>query len=233
MKNVLGFILLIFVLSACKEQKSSNFKLTGSIKGLKKGTVYLQKELDSVRINLDSMVITGEPEYLLQANIEDPILLYLKLYKNDGEEHYIPFFADKGETVINTTLKNFYFDAKIKGSEQQKLLEEYLEVMTKFNDQNLELIEASFLAQKDNDSIKLDSLNKVSNALFKRKYTYTIQYALNHNNSEVAPYLALYEIPNANPVYVDSIYKGLTEKVKQSYYGNKLKERLKTGEEMP
>jgi hypothetical protein len=105
--------------------------------------------------------------------------------------------------------------------------------MTKFNDQNLELIEASFIAQKDKDSIKLDSLNKVSNALFKRKYTYTIQYALNHNNSEVAPYLALYEIPNANPVYVDSIYKGLTEKVKQSYYGNKLKEHLKTYEEMP
>ena len=32
----------------------------------------------------------------------------------------ISFFADKGITEINTTLKNFVIDAKIKGSVQQE-----------------------------------------------------------------------------------------------------------------
>ena len=48
--------------------------------------------------------------------------------------------TDLGITEINSTLKNFNFNAKIKGSKQQELLEEYIAIMTKFNNQNLDLI---------------------------------------------------------------------------------------------
>ncbi len=222
--KVLSLILLVFITISCGKDKETNFTLNGKIKGLKKGVVYLQKDGDSSVVDLDSMVITGQPEFTLKTNLEEPILLYLKLFKNDGEEHYIPFFADKGITEINSTLKNFNFDAKITGSEQQKLLEDYLEIISKFNNQNLELIEANFMAQQANDSIVSDSLNKLSNRLMKRKYSYTIQYALNNKDSEIAPYLALYEIPNANPIYIDSIYNGLTDIIKNSLYGEKLSE---------
>ena len=222
--KALSLILLVFITISCGKDKETNFTLNGKIKGLKKGVVYLQKDGDSSVVDLDSMVITGQPEFTLKTNLEEPILLYLKLFKNDGEEHYIPFFADKGITEINSTLKNFNFDAKITGSEQQKLLEDYLEIISKFNNQNLELIEANFMAQQANDSIVSDSLNKLSNRLMKRKYSYTIQYALNNKDSEIAPYLALYEIPNANPIYIDSIYNGLTDIIKNSLYGEKLSE---------
>ena len=222
--KTLSLIALLSTIVSCGNDKDTNFTLNGTIKGLKKGVVYLQKEGDSTIINLDSMVITGQPEFTLKANLEEPILLYLKLFKNDGEEHYIPFFADKGVTEIKTTLKNFNFDAEIKGSKQQDLLNEYTKVMSKFNDQNLDIIEANFLAQKDNDSIAVDSLNRASETLFKRKYSYTIQFALNHKDNIIAPYLALYEIPSANPVYVDSVYNGLTEDIKNSFYGKKLGE---------
>lgn len=222
LNKALSLILLVLLAFSCGKDKESNFTLKGKIKGLKKGVVYLQKDGDSSVIDLDSMVITGQPEFTLQTNLDEPILLYLKLYKNDGQEHYIPFFADKGITEISTSLKNFNFDAKIKGSEQQKQLEEYLGIMTKFNNQNLDIIEDNFLAQKDNDSIALDSLNLLSKKLIKRKYSYTIQFALNNKESEVAPYLALYEIPSANPMYIDSVYNGLTDAVKNSFYGKKL-----------
>ncbi|MCB0399571.1 MAG: DUF4369 domain-containing protein [Winogradskyella sp.] len=222
--KTLSLFTILSTIVSCGNDKDTNFTLNGTIKGLKKGVVYLQKEGDSTIINLDSMVITGQPEFTLKANLEEPILLYLKLFKNDGEEHYIPFFADKGVTEIKTTLKNFNFDAEIKGSKQQDLLNEYTKVMSKFNDQNLDIIEANFLAQKDNDSIAVDSLNRASETLFKRKYSYTIQFALNHKDNIIAPYLALYEIPSANPVYVDSVYNGLTEDIKNSFYGKKLGE---------
>lgn len=209
---------------SCGKDKETNFTLKGSIKGLKKGVVYLQKDGDSTIIDLDSMTIAGQPEFTLHTNIDEPILLYLKLFKNDGEEHYIPFFADKGVTTIKTSLNKFNYDAEINGSKQQDLLNEYTKVMSKFNDQNLSLIEANFLAQKENDSIAVDSLSKVSETLMKRKYSYTIQFALNHKDNMIAPYLALYEIPSANPIYIDSVYNGLTEDIKQSFYGKKLEE---------
>jgi hypothetical protein len=220
--KTLSLLALLLIVCSCGKDKDTNFTLKGSIKGLKKGVVYLQKEVDSTVIDLDSMVISGQPEFTLKTNLEEPILLYLKLFKNDGEEHYIPFFADKGVTEIKTTLKNFNFDAEIKGSKPQDLLNEYTKVMSKFNNQNLDIIEANFLAQKNNDSIAVDSLNKAAEVLYKRKYSYTIQFALNNRDNIIAPYLALYEVPSANPVYVDSIYNGLTENIKNSFYGKKL-----------
>ncbi|MBC2845953.1 DUF4369 domain-containing protein [Winogradskyella flava] len=209
--------------ASCEKEKEANFTLNGSIKGLKKGVVYLQKEIDSSIVNLDSMTITGQPGFTLQTNIEEPVLLYLKLFKNDGEEHYIPFFADKGVTEINTSLKRFNFDAEIKGSKQQDLLNEYTKVMSKFNDQNLDIIEANFLAFKENDSIAVDSLNRLTESVLKRKYSYTIQFAINHKDNIIAPYLALYEMSAANPIYIDSVYNGLTKDIKDSFYGKKLK----------
>ncbi|WP_179018349.1 DUF4369 domain-containing protein [Winogradskyella forsetii] len=226
LNKALSLIILLILAVSCGNESDTNFTLKGKIKGLKKGVVYLQKDGDSSVVNLDSMVIVGEPEFNLHTNLDEPILLYLKLFKNDGEEHYIPFFADKGVTEINTTLQHFDFDSKIKGSKQHDLLEEYLGIMSQFNNKNLDIIEASFNAQKDKDSTAIDSLNKIADQLIKRKYAYTIQFAINNKDSEVAPYLALYEARNANPVYIDSVYNNLTPDVKNSLYGKKLKEAI-------
>ena len=222
LNKALSLIILIVLAVSCSKSKDFNFTLNGKIKGLKKGVVYLQKEGDSGVVDLDSLVINGQTEFSLHTQLEEPMLLYLKLFKNDGEEHYIPFFANEGLTEISSTLKNFNYDANIKGSKQQELLDNYLKIMSQFNNQNLDIIKNRFLAQKNNDSLALDSLNMLSNTIVKRKYSYTIQYALNHSDSELAPYLALYEIPSANPIYIDSVYNGLTDNVKNSFYGKKL-----------
>ena len=199
-----------------------NFTLKGSIKGLKKGTIYLQKEGDSTVIDLDSVVVMGEPEFTLTTELEEPEVLYIKLHKKDGLEHYIPFFANKGIMELSTTLDRFSYDAKISGSEQQKVLEDYLKIASNYNEQNLNLIKDNFEAQKNSDQKTVDSLNLRSERLFKLKYAATINFALNHGDSEVAPYLALYEMPNANLKYLDSIYKNLTPSVKESLYGKRL-----------
>jgi len=47
---------------------------------------------------------------------------------------------------------------------------------------------------------------------------------MNNKDSEIAPYLALYETRNANPVYIDSIYNSLNPEIKNSLYGKKLSE---------
>lgn len=224
LNKALSLIILALLAISCGKENDANFTLKGTVKGLKKGVVYLQKDGDSSIVDLDSMVINGQNEFILHTNIEEPILLYLKMFKNDGAEHYIPFFADKGVTEINTTLKNFNFDSKINGSTQQALLDDYLKVISKYNNQNLDILEAHILAQKTKDSLAIDSLTTMRDLLIKRKYAYTIQYAINNNDNEIAPYLALYEARNANPIFIDSIYNNLTPKIKNSMYGKKLGE---------
>ncbi len=220
MKKLL-FIVTIISLVACKNE-THDFTLKGSIKGLKKGKVYLQKQQDSILITIDSVDISGQPSFELHSSLTEPEVLFLKLDKNDNDDGIIPFFADKGITEIQTTLKNFNFDAKVSGSKQQVLLDEYLVMMSKFNDKNLDLIKENFESKKENDTLSFDFESEY-NSLLKRKYLYTINFAVNNNDSEVSPYLALTEIPRTSVKYLETIYDALEESIKTSLYGKELK----------
>ncbi|HKK13014.1 MAG TPA: DUF4369 domain-containing protein [Flavobacteriaceae bacterium] len=212
---------LILVVSCTKE--TPNFTLIGTVKGLRKGTVYLERAKDSTYKIIDSVVINGNPEFQLHYNLEEPEVLFLRLNKNDDKGDIITFFADSGVTQINTTLKNFNFDAKIKGSKQQELLEEYRAMMSKFNDQNLDMIKERFDPEKRNDTLSDSDFEDKYNNLLRRQYLYTINFAVTHNASEVAPYLAVTEIADANTKFLDTIYNLLDSNMKSTIYGKKLK----------
>ncbi|MFH6768206.1 DUF4369 domain-containing protein [Gaetbulibacter aquiaggeris] len=220
MKKLLPLILTLLFLSCSNEVHDLTVK--AKIKGLKKGIVYLKKVQDTMLVTVDSIVINGNSEFELYSDLESPEVFFLYLDKNSDENDRISFFADKGITEINTTLKNFVFDAKINGSKQQKTLEEYQLMMSRFNEKNLNLIKENFEAQKDGDTSRFNSIQKEFDNLLKRKYLYTVNFALNNKDSEVAPYLALTEIYNAQIKYLDTINTSLTPEVKNSKYGKEL-----------
>ena len=216
-----SLILAIILIFSCSK-KESDLTVTGTIKGLKKGTLYLQQLKDSTLVVLDSLVINGEQPFKLQSNLEEPEVLYLMLDKNGADNSRIAFFADKGATEINTTLKHYAFNPKIKGSKQQQKLEEFNDIISKFNNQSLEIIKEQFEAQQSKDTSKANAINKKAENILKRKYLYAINFALNNKDNEVAPYVALAEIYNANIKYLDTIYNALPERIANSKYGKEL-----------
>ena len=220
MRKTALLILVAFIISCSKETPDLTVK--GSIKGLKKGTIYLKKEKDSSLVTIDSLVLNGISTFELHSDLESPEVFFLYLDKNTSEDDRIAFFADKGITEINTSLKNFVYDAKINGSEQQKIWEDYKKMMSKFNEKNLNLIKENFEAQKDGDTAKFNAVQKEYNNTLKRRYLYTVNFAINNKDSEVAPFLALTEIYNAKINLLDTINKSLTPKVKESKYGKEL-----------
>jgi hypothetical protein len=226
MKKVLYIIVAVLIVACAKD--TSNFTLKGNIKGLKKGTVYLQKLKDSTLVTIDSLVINGNPEFELHTDLESPEILYLKLHQYDNEEHLVPFFAAEGITEINSTIKMFEFDMKIKGSKQQEKWEEYKTMMSRFQGQNLDLIKDNFEAQKDNDTTKMNTTVQKYESLIKRKYLFTINFAINNKDNEVAPYVVLSEIYDANIKYLDTVNNVLTPEVKASKYGKELQTFIET-----
>ncbi len=221
MKNIILFFLLIGIV-ACSN-KESDLTVTGSVKGLKKGTLFLKKITDTSIITVDSMEISGDPNFKLESQIEEPEIFFLVLDKNDTDEGRITFFANKGTTEINTTLKNFAFDAKISGSQQQSVLHEYNQMSAKFNNKNLDVIEENFNAIINKDSTKALETDLQYKSLLKSKYLYTINFALNNKTSQVSPYLAIKEINDARLKYLDTIYVSLPDSIAGSKYGKKLK----------
>ena len=75
MKKIYFLTLLIF-LSSCSSNKNKMI-VTGNIDGLKKGTVYLQQQQDSIIVSLDSININGNSEFILDTEIEEPDIYYL------------------------------------------------------------------------------------------------------------------------------------------------------------
>lgn len=223
MKKTGLLLLIICCLAACSKEEK-NLTITGKVQGLKKGTLYLQKISDTTLVTLDSVVVNGEEAFEFETFIESPQVLYLYLNKVDNSQYNdrILFFAEPGEMVINTTLKNFEGDAIVEGSENQKKLLEYQTMMQRFNSRNLDLIQSNLLAQQENNQERVDSISREYESLIKRRYLYTVNFAINNKDLELAPYLAISEVYDANLKYLDTIYTSLTPEIKSSLYGKSL-----------
>ncbi len=178
-------------------------------------------------VDLDSIEIDGDSNFSLETFIESPQLMFLYLDKvdNSAYDDRLEFFADEGEVLIETSLEDFE-GAKVTGSKNQEKLEEYRKIQQRFNSTNLDLIKESFEAEKAGDDDKLLEIDERYDRLLKRKYLYTVNFALNNKDLELAPYLALSEVFDANIKYLDTIYTSLDKRVKKSQYGKDLKEFL-------
>ena len=195
--------------------------VSGNIDGLKKGTIYLQKQQDSIIVSIDSILLEGNSNFKLETEINEPDIYYLYLDKNDGDSlnDIITFFGNNGEINIQTRLKNFDSSYEISGSKNTELLQEYFSIIRKFNLQNLDLLEIFYKAQIENNQAKIDSVNTQIENLIKRKYLYTLNFATNNSEFEISPYLAVSQIADANQEFLLKLYDTLPEKIKNSKYG--------------
>ena len=197
----------------------------GQIEGLRKGTVYLQKIKDSILINIDSLTIEGIPNFEFRQEISTPEVYFLYLNKedNDSLNDRILFFGEKGEIVINTLLNTFESSAKVRGSENQVLLQEYRSISRKFDEQNLNYVKGYLNAiQTKLDDAVIDSIQTGIDNLLKRRYLYALNFASNNGDNVIAPYIALTEVYDANIKLLDTVASKLSEKVKASKYGKEL-----------
>ncbi|MBT8301697.1 MAG: DUF4369 domain-containing protein [Maribacter sp.] len=224
MKNIffLSFIAILFI--SCSEDTTNTMFVSGNVKGLKKGTLYLQHVPDSTLVSIDSLEIAGNGDFSFKTELESPEIFYLYLNKKDNNEinDRITFFGEPGNITINTSWNTFDTNAKIEGSATQKKLEEYRKTMTRFNKRSIELMQSVTNSESPLDSLQVDSIQKLSDKNIQRGYVFAISFALNNKDSYIAPYIALTEVSDANVKYLDSINNALTPSVANSKYGKAL-----------
>ena len=224
---------LIVIISCNKLETKSNLHITGNIKGLTKGTLYIQKIVDTSLVAIDTIEINGDSNFTSDLFIKSPEMYYLFLDRGvtNSLDNNLSFFAEAGTIDIQTSLDYFNSDTKITGSKNQDKYDEFKKITSRFNDENLSLTELKFNAYKNKNFRMVDSIEAKQNLNLKRRYLFTTNFALNNKDFEVAPYVALTEISDINLKYLDTIQKSMTPKIAQSLYGKKLiqfyKERKK------
>ncbi len=221
MKQFLLLALLTLSISACSSKKEGNMIVQGQIKGLKKGTLYLQKIQDTLLVSVDSIAMFGEDTYTLVDEVNSPEMYYLTLDDKTTATR-IPFFGEPGIITINDWVEDFGKKPSIQGSKNQEVLNEYNKINSQFQNKLLELIQQELKAQQDKDTKALEAVDAASKSLTRRRYLFAVNFALNNADTEVAPYIALTDLVDANIGLLDTINSSLSDKIKSSTYGKKL-----------
>lgn len=229
MKNAVIALFSVFLIISCsKKEADKNLHITGNIKGLQEGKLYLQKIVDTNLVAIDSIILDGQSHFEWHLDIESPEMFYLFLDRGvtNSVDNNLPFFAEPGTINIDTDLKHFFAEAKITGSKNQKLYEDYKKVNKRFINQNLELSKERFDAIRFNRLSDVPTIEQKIQDNLKRKYLHAINFAITNKEFDVAPYIALSEISNANVKYLDTINNSLSDKVAKAKYGKLLSKHI-------
>ncbi len=229
MKRILTAALLALAIASCEKNTENTMIVSGNIKGLKKGTLFLQQSNDSTLVVLDSLKIEGDGTFSFSQEVEDPDVFFLYLEKEDKNEinDRIMFFGEPGEIVINTSWNTFDKNPEILGSTSHEKLSEFNKMLSNFNLKDFTLVQEAAKPEYLENTEALDSLQRLADQNLLNRYRYVLNFGLNNGDSYATPYIMLTEAREANPKYLDSVYKKLSPEVASSKYGKALSAFLK------
>jgi len=226
----LSLIALLVLFAACsqknKKEGTDKFDIQGTVAGKAEGDVSLGKFVDREFQAHYTDQITNEG-FRFEDSLDYPELFYLKL--NDAEG-YQPLFVEPGEIIIELILDSTGLaDLKVEGSTSNKIYNEYVAVMDSFNQQSRYIYDEFYQpAKEEDDEIKMAKADSMFDELDKAQRSFLIEFAIEHNESVVSPYVIyrrayFFDLPE-----LDSVTSGFSEKISQTEYVQKLKERIAT-----
>jgi hypothetical protein len=220
MKKFIVIFTISLILFACSK-KEGNMIVQGQIKGLKKGTLYLQKMKDTALISVDSVKLMGTEKFQLTDQVDSPVMYYLTFDGNTTDKRIL-FFGEEGVITINDNVEKFGIKPSIVGSKNQEVMDKFNVINKQFQLERLEFIKKDFDAKKSNNEELIQKVEDDYKRLVRRRVLYTTNFAINNADFEAAPYIAITEMYDATLQMLDTVNKSLTPKVKKSVYGKSL-----------
>ncbi|CAM1373009.1 Thiol:disulfide interchange protein [Tenacibaculum litopenaei] len=221
MKKVLLTFLIAIVALACSSKKQGNMIVKGQIRGLKKGTLYLQKMKDTAIISVDSVSLLGKDTFTLTDDVTSPVMYYLTFTGNKDNKKLL-FFGEPGEITINDNIEEFGFAPKISGSKNQEVMDKFAKVDKRFIDQRLDFVKKDLEAKQAKDEALIAQLELDYKKMVRRRVLFATNFAIANADTEASPYIALTQLYDANIKLLDTINSSLSDKVKKSDYGLRL-----------
>ena len=129
-----------------------------------------------------------------------------------------------GVIEINTVLSSknigdYKRSFEIKGKRNIELMEEFNVYEERFKYERDKLEDKRKILVELNEFEKVDSIQKLLDALLFKSYLFTANFVINNSDQEIAPYIATKKIPDARIEILESIEKELSDKIKKTRYG--------------
>jgi thiol-disulfide isomerase/thioredoxin len=236
MKRNLFFLYSLFLLGNSAVLAQNNFSLSGKIKGVSGGLIYLSYA--SVK---DSSAIKSNGSFSFKGKVSEPTsaFLILKQEKSD-DNNRTTFFIEPSAMTVSVTYNDFK-EAKFSGSETQKELDrlnklkenvekEMQPLINEFNKANDAYLKA--IKNKADDKTA-DSLKNITEAIREkfepfraREDSIDYKFFAAHPHSYVTAFMLRYHIADLSLDQMRSYYAAFDDKIRQSSYGKELENEI-------
>ena len=239
MKKTLILLAVVLVLVSCKKLAEGEYEITGNVKGMKTGNVYLEKQspmgmgtqpVDTVKI------IDGK--FVIKGKTKETEISFIQIEKLQGK---IPFILEGGEIEI-TVDKDSLFKSKTVGTysndeftkfndESNKIQKRLQKKVTEFQNKNMAIINE---AQKNNDTLTMSKLRDEYEFIQKDITDYTFTYPKTHPKSFIS--VLIIQMMVNNPKYakeIEPLYNSLDESLKKTKPGKSIKSGIDTSKKKP
>jgi hypothetical protein len=239
MKKIILLVALSAVLYSCKNLAEGEYEITGTVKGMKTGLVYLEKQnpmgmgpqaIDTVKI------VDGKFE--IKGKTNEPEIHFIQVDKVNGK---VPFILEGGEIQI-TVDKDSLFKSKLSGTysneefskfneESNKIQKKIQKPVMAFQMKNMAVMNE---AQQKNDTMTMNRLRKEYEAIQKPITDYTYGYPKTHPKSYIS--VLITQMMLNNPKYakdIEGLYNSLDASLKKTKPAKAIKEHIDASKKKP
>jgi peroxiredoxin len=213
------FLFVFIICQSCKKSDpASVILIEGEIKDYPDGNLTLYRVYDE-----DSTITSTAPlkDGKFRIEIEDSEARLATLAFPDGMTA-LQFFTEPGVIKIEGT-KEDAANATISGTATNQLHDEFKKLNKDMEVKYNELMQVGAQAQESGDEKRMDSIASVFMNLEKESNQRNVEFAKKNPGSILSAYIGLMASGSSSDLDFEGLYAGLSEPVKASFFGQKLK----------
>lgn len=231
MKKIFFLVAAATLLYSCKNLGEGEYEITGTVKGMKTGLVYLEKQNPMMGSQAIDTVKIVDGKFEIKGKTTEPEIHFLQIDKVNGK---VPFILEGGEIEI-TVDKDSLFKSKLKGTysneefskfneESSKIQKRLQKSVMDFQMKNMAVMNE---AQQKNDTATMNRLRKEYELIQKPITDYTFSYPKSHPKSFIS--VLILQMMSGNPKYekdVEPIYNSLDPSLKKTKTAKTIKANI-------
>ncbi len=227
MKKIVAMAAVVLALVSCQENKG--FFISGTAKGMEDGSkIYVSQLTNPTQRpeRIDSTVIEGEKFELDMEEVESPNLSFLEFENLNGN---VIFIAENEQLSIEV-YKDSIRNSKVKGGQENIVLTTYLDHLKEMNKKVGEGRQEMQQAFQQQDSTKLEKLQKAEQELMDNDKVFKKKMVEDHPDSFVSVMVIsdLLNMKSYPTSEIKELYESLNDKVKQSKLAKSLENNLES-----
>lgn len=234
MQKLLIVLSFAFMLASCADKGKSTtgenatddttFLLTGNVKGLDSGWVYLYHPEKDQQIPDSAKVVNGSFEF--KGNAAQPEFVLLGYDQNGQKRFPLGFFLEGGKIALKGAVDSLH-NADITGSAAQEDLKKFNALRKPLEEKQKQLYEAYQVAAMSGDRQKAGDIQKQYELLEEEGKAVVAKFVKENPASYVSAFqLAQNFAYDVVPDQLEPLYNVLTDNIKASHFGKAVKESL-------